>query len=83
MPKITIDEQEYEIDDLSNEAKASLEMLIATDQKIRELQRDMAIAQTARVAYARAAQEALPQKDDAVKSVKNDSAPSNQEALQA
>ncbi len=83
MPKITIDDQDYEIDELSNEAKSSLEMLIATDQKIRELQRDMAIAQTARIAYARAAQQALPQKDGADKPL-NDAVEKNQpEALQA
>ena len=60
MPTIKIDDKDYELDSLSAEAKAQLEMLAATDQKMRELQRDMAIAQTARNAYARALAELLP-----------------------
>lgn len=60
MPTVTIDNKEYDLDMLSGEAKAQLEMLIGTDHKVRELQRDLAIAQTARVAYARALGEALP-----------------------
>ena len=60
MPNIKIDDKEYDLDALSAESKAQLEMLAATDQKIRELQRDLAIAQTARIAYAKAAAELLP-----------------------
>ncbi len=51
---ITIDNQQYDHDTLSTEAKQQLEMLVATDNKIRELQRDLAISQTARNAYAKA-----------------------------
>ena len=54
MPNIKIDDKEYDLDSISNEAKAQIEMLLATDNKIRELQRDLAIAQTARNAYAKA-----------------------------
>jgi len=60
MPNIKIDDKEYDLDSLSDDAKAQLEMMIATDNKIRELQRDLAIAQTARVAYSRALNDALP-----------------------
>lgn len=60
MPNIKIDDKEYDLDSLSPEVKAQLEMLVATDNKIRELQRDLAIAQTARVAYSRALNDALP-----------------------
>ena len=60
MPTIKIDDKEYDLDSLSPEVKAQLEMLVATDNKIRELQRDLAIAQTARVAYSRALSDALP-----------------------
>jgi Family of unknown function (DUF6447) len=60
MPTIKIDDKEYDLDSLSPEVKAQLEMLVATDNKIRELQRDLAIAQTARVAYSRALNDALP-----------------------
>ena len=57
---ITIDNKEYDPNSLSTEAKQQLEMLVATDNKIRELQRDLAISQTARNAYARALGELLP-----------------------
>ena len=60
MPTIKIDDKEYDLDSLSPEVKAQLEMLVAPDNKVRELQRDLAIAQTARVAYARALNDALP-----------------------
>lgn len=62
MPKITIDEKEYELDDLSQEAKAQLDSMLASDTKIAELQRDLAIVQTARNAYAIALKELLPKK---------------------
>jgi hypothetical protein len=61
MPKITIDEKEYELDDLSQEAKAQLDSMLASDTKIAELQRDLAIVQTARNAYATALKELLPE----------------------
>ena len=54
MPNIKIDDKEYDLDSIPNEAKAQIEMLLATDNKIRELQRDLAIAQTARNAYGKA-----------------------------
>jgi hypothetical protein len=64
MPNITIDEKNYEFDSLPEEAKAQINMLLATDQKLAELQRDLAIAQTARAAYARALSEVLPKPDN-------------------
>ena len=60
MPTIKIDDKEYDLDSLSTEAKQQLEMLASTDRKVRELQRDLAIVQTARNAYARALAELLP-----------------------
>jgi hypothetical protein len=57
---INIDNKEYDPNSLSTEAKQQLEMLVATDNKIRELQRDLAISQTARNAYAKALQVLLP-----------------------
>jgi hypothetical protein len=53
MPSITIDGKEYDHADLSTEAKAQIISLQVTDQKIAELQAQMAIYQTARAAYAR------------------------------
>ena len=60
MPTIKIDNKDYDLDKLSDEAKQQLEMLVATDNKIRELQRDLAITQTARNAYAKALEALLP-----------------------
>jgi len=54
MSIIRIDEIEYETDLLTEEAKAQLLSVQHTDQKIVELQRDLAIAQTARASYANA-----------------------------
>lgn len=62
MPKITIDEKDYELDGFSAEAKAQLESMLAADTKIAELQRDLAIVQTARNAYAIALKDLLPKK---------------------
>jgi hypothetical protein len=60
MANITIDNQEYDLDKLSAEAKAQLLSLQVTDQKIAQLQQDLAIAQTARNAYAQALAALLP-----------------------
>ena len=60
MPNITIGNCEYDIDTLSQEAKAQLEMLVACENKLRELQRDTAITQTARNAYASTLKGLLP-----------------------
>lgn len=60
MPKITIDNREFDTDDLSQEANAQLEMLVACENKLRELQRDVMITQTARNAYAKALKSLLP-----------------------
>lgn len=50
--KITIDNQEYVLDDLSDNAKAQLANLRVVDAEISRLQQQMAIAQTARNSYA-------------------------------
>lgn len=60
MPTLKIDEQEYELDTLSPEAKAQLNMLQLTEQEIQRLQARMAIAQTARTAYLKALKQLLP-----------------------
>ena len=60
MANITIDGCEYDVDTLSQEAKEQLEMLVACDNKLRELQRDTAITQTARNAYAAQLKGLLP-----------------------
>jgi hypothetical protein len=67
MPTIKIDNNEYDLDTLSDGAKSQLQMLQITDQEIVRLNAQLAIAQTARNAYARALQEALPPQSDTIK----------------
>ena len=57
---ITIDEKEYLISDMSDEAKAQVNNLKVVDQKIANLEQEIAIMKTARNAYARALGAALP-----------------------
>jgi hypothetical protein len=61
MSTITIDEIAYTESDLSKEAKDQLGSMQLCDQKIVALQADLAIAQTARNAYANALEELLPE----------------------
>ena len=58
--RITIDGIEYSLESLSTDARAQLEMLVATDKKIQELQVELAIAQTARNAYGQLLSSMLP-----------------------
>lgn len=60
MPIFKIDNKEYELDSLSSEAKAQLQSLQFVDSELQRLQAQAAVLQTARVAYAKALQEALP-----------------------
>ena len=41
MPTIKIDNIDYDTDTLSPEARQQLEMLVATENRLRELQRDL------------------------------------------
>lgn len=59
MAKVKIDDREYDTDTMSAEAKGRLEMLVATENRLRELQRESAIMQTARNAYVQALKEVL------------------------
>jgi len=60
MPIIKIDNKEYELDALSAEAKAQLQSLQFVDAELQRLQAQASVLQTARMAYAKALQEALP-----------------------
>ena len=60
MTTITIDNEDYVLEDLSEEARAQLASLQVTDAEIQRLQMLMAITQTARMAYANALKQALP-----------------------
>ena len=57
---ITINDVVYKESDLSEKAKSQITNLHITDQEISRLNHQLAIAQTARAAYARALAEALP-----------------------
>ncbi len=60
MPTINIDNKQYELDSFSAEAKAQLASLQFVDQELARLQAKAAALQTARIAYAKALQDALP-----------------------
>ena len=60
MTTINIDNIEYDTDKLSEEAKAQLVSLQFCDQELQRLQAQAAAIQTARMAYAKALQSALP-----------------------
>ena len=60
MPTIKIDNIDYDTANLSDEAKAQLVSLQFCDQELARLQAQAAAIQTARMAYAKALQAALP-----------------------
>ena len=60
MPTFKIDNQDYDLDALTADAKTQLQMLQMTDAEIQRLNVQLAIAQTARMAYANALKAALP-----------------------
>lgn len=60
MTEVTIDGKEYELEDLSENARSQLSSLQLVDQKIAQLKTDIAIVETARNAYAAALKAELP-----------------------
>ncbi|WP_445947849.1 hypothetical protein [Sphingorhabdus sp.] len=60
MTTITIDGLAYDLDSLSDDAKAQLGSMQAVDRRIALVQEEMAILQTARMGYSKALQELLP-----------------------
>ena len=59
MPTIKIDNKEYELDNLSAEAKGQLQSLQFVDAELQRLQAQASVLQTARMAYSKALQQAL------------------------
>jgi len=57
---VKINDKEYKLADLSNEAKAQLTNLHVCDAEIQRLKAKLAITETARIAYARALDAQLP-----------------------
>ena len=64
MTKITIDEKDYDVDDLSDEAKAQVVSLNFVDAELNRLQLKAAAMQTARNAYATALKSLLGENED-------------------
>jgi hypothetical protein len=59
MTIIKIDDKDYDTDTFSGEAKAQLQSLQFVDQELAKLQAQVAVLQTARIAYAEALNDAL------------------------
>ena len=64
MTKITIDEKDYDVDDLSDEAKAQVVSLNFVDAELNRLQLKIAAMQTARNAYGTALKSLLGENED-------------------
>jgi hypothetical protein len=60
MATVNIDNQSYQLDSLSDEAKAQLQSLQFCDAELARLQAHAAVLRTARAAYAKALTAALP-----------------------
>ncbi len=60
MSNIKIDDKDYDFDSLSNEAKSQLQMINICDQELSRLNAQLAITQTARLAYSKALLAELP-----------------------
>lgn len=60
MPKVNIDNKEYELDIMSNECKAQLASIQFVEQELVRLQAKAAALQTAKAAYIQALKNSLP-----------------------
>ncbi len=60
MPNITINNIDHDLDTLTDEAKAQLGSLQFVDAELVRLANQTAVLQTARIAYSKALQAALP-----------------------
>ncbi len=61
MPIIKIDDKDYDTESLTEEAIAQLNSIQFVDQELARLQAQAAVLQTARIAYAKALNDALGQ----------------------
>jgi hypothetical protein len=64
MSKVTIEGREYDSEQLSESAKAQLVCIQFADQKINQLQQELALIQTARSAYFHVLQSELTKTED-------------------
>jgi hypothetical protein len=60
MTTITIDNKQYELESLSEDAKSQLASIQFVDSELARIQAKAATLQTARIAYSKALQTALP-----------------------
>jgi len=67
MAKIKIDDKEYDTDNMSDNAKAQLASLQFNDVHINRLRNELAIADTARMAYTAALKKELEKTTDEAK----------------
>ena len=67
MAKIKIDDKEYDTDNMSDNAKAQLASLQFNDVHINRLRNELAIADTARMAYTAALKKELDKTTDEAK----------------
>ena len=65
MPKIKLDDVEYDTEDTSDNAKAQLASLQFNEAHINRLKNELAIADTAKIAYVNALKRELETADDA------------------
>jgi len=63
MTQITIDDKSYDLESLSNDARAQLMSLRFVDSEIAKLQGQLAAMQTARIGYANALEAELAKSD--------------------
>jgi len=63
VPMIKINDVDYKLDDLSDDAKAQLQGIQVAEAEVKRLNMQIALAQTARNAYMQALQAALPAQD--------------------
>ena len=64
MPKITIDEIEYNTEDLTDNGKAQLASLQFLEVQMNKLQGEIAVYQTAKAAYVNALKAELEKQED-------------------
>jgi hypothetical protein len=64
---IKIDNKEFDVETLSEDAKAQIISLRSCDQRMQDLQQELAILQTARNAYSNALKAELPDDSDDAK----------------
>ena len=69
MATIKIDGKDYDTDTLSDQAKATLISLQFVEAKLQQMQNELAVADTARLAYGRALKRELEKAKDAAETV--------------